>query len=421
MVRQKILAFLIAVLPVAYIYSFPIFINNLGHAILLFLIFPMLIADYTSQKKTKENKKTNRYYVFFCLYLITISLLSPLINGFEGEVKELFSAAEFSVIVYFLINDKKIGRTFVDIYIKLAIFFALFLLLQYVAFIFFGVTISGVIPFLEEYNREVESVFEGRILRISSAFAESSHFAVYEIPALLMLLFGKTKSKCPIIWIVILSISVLLSTSSNGILIMGMVYIAYIYSRFFNKLNIAYIVIGGVILVSGYYLISRSQFIEDVTYGLFVQESDMTTSKAEMRIYRGFNMYADMPTDKKVFGIGWRNAQDYCKTCNNQLFSKYAADVFDYFNSIAGTLIYTGLIGLTFLTLFFYTLFKRVDDFCTKTLIACVFILMGSSSILMSDQWIFFLATITSMININSNEKNNSYIVAQRHSNSQQL
>lgn len=415
MSREKFLSFLICILPVAYIYAFPLLINNLGHAILLFLIFPLLIVDFTSQAKVKDNKKSNRYYVLFCLYLITISIFAPLINGFEGEERELFSAAEFSIIIYFLINDKRIGQSFIDIYIKFAIFFALFLLLQYVAFIFGGVAISGKIPFLDEYNREVVSVLEGRILRISSFFAESSHFAVYEIPALLMLLFGKTKVKYPIFWIVILSISVLLSTSSNGILIMGVVYIAYVYKRFFSKLNIAYLIIGGALLVAGYYFISHSMYIKDVTYGLFVQEADMTTSKAEMRIYRGFNMFADLPTDKQIFGIGWRNAENYCKTCNTQLYGKYAVAVFDYFNSIAGTLIYAGIIGLLLLTLFFFSLFKRTDDFGARTLVTCVFIIMGSSSVLMSDQWVFFLATITAMINIYYNEKNNSHIITKCH------
>lgn len=410
MSRQKILAFLIAILPVAYIYAFPILINNLGHAILLFLIFPMLLMDYKSRG---NNREQNMAYILFSLYLIIISVMAPIINSFSSNTKELLSAAEFSVIVYFLINDKRIGQIFIRIYTKLAIVFAMFLLLQYIFFVFFHTPISGAIPFLNEYNREVKSILEGRVIRIASVFAEPSHFSVYEVPALLMLLFGKSNIRRPVIWIAVITISILLSTSSNGIIVIGIVYFSFIVYKYFRKINIAYIFIGGALLIGAFVFISRSDFIEDVTYGLFVQEADMTTSKAELRIYRGFNLYSDLPLDKKVFGIGWRDAENYCKKCNPDLFGKYSIDVFDYFNSIAGTLIYSGLIGLIFLLMFFLSLWKRASSFSAKTLILCVLILMGTSSVLMSDQWILFLTTIISLINIGEYEENNNYSISE--------
>lgn len=416
--RQRLLAVLIAILPVAYIYAFPILINNLGHALLLFIIFPILLVDYSEKRKNqrliqKQKAPFNKPYILFSFYLLFISLISPLVNSFEGNFKELLSAAEFSVIVFFLINDKKIAQPFVDIYTKIAVIFAIFLIIQYVAFIFMGMTISGAIPFLDVYNREVESISEGRILRICSVFAEPSHFSVYEVPALLMYLFGKTHQKGRIVKIVIITISILLSTSSNGIIVMGVVYAAFIVSRVLSRINIWYIALGVLIFVGAFYFISRSEFINDVTYGLFVQEADMTTSKAELRIYRGFNLYADLSAESKLFGVGWRNAQNYCRTCEPALFSNYSTDVFDYFNSIAGTLIYSGFIGFLLLFAFFFNMFKCTSDFGTRTLVISVFVLMGSSSILMSDQWILFLATIISLINISKNAESNRHLVTQ--------
>lgn len=399
MTRQKVLAFLLAILPVAYIYAFPIIINNLGNAIFLFLVFPMLIMDFQGSNILNSATTTNKRYVSFCVYLIIISILAPLANSYELNYKELFSALEFSVILYFLINDKEISQPFIQVYPKLAFAFALILLFQYLMFVVFGTIVNGDIPFLEVYSRDVNSISEGRILRLSSVFQEPSHISAYEIPALIMILFGKTEVRRPIIWIIVISSAILLSTSSNGIILMGIVYFAYIIFKFYRKINMVYFIFGGVILFCAFYLITNSEYIDKVTYGLFVQESDMTTSKAELRIYRGFNLYRDLPIDKQLFGVGWREAARYCQTCNHGLFSKYDIISFDYFNSIAGTLIYSGIIGLILLLSFFYSLWHQTNDFATRTLIISVLVLMCSSSVLMSDQWILFLTAIISLIN----------------------
>lgn len=422
--RQKILAFLIAILPVAYIYAFPILINNLGHAILLFLIFPLLLLDFSERKNTKGGNCqlgdfSKRPYVLFSVYLAAVSLIAPVINGFEGDMREMLMAIEFSIIVYFLISDKKISQSFIDIYTKTAVVFALFLLVQYVGFVFFRTTISGAIPFLEEYNREIESISEGRLLRICSVFLEPSHFAVYVIPALLMYLFGKTRQRLIVLKILLLTVSELLSTSSNGILVMGVVYAAFLLYKFFRKINVAYYIVGGALFFGALFLISKSEFINDVTYGLFTEEAGMSMSKAELRVYRGFRMYSELPVDKQIFGVGWRNAANYCKACNSELYSTFSehTDVFDYFNSIAGTLIYSGAIGLILLLSFFFTMFKSTNDFAARTLIICVLIIMSSSSVLMTDQWILFLATIISLINKYRDEESNCNKVAQCHGN----
>lgn len=401
MSRQKILAFLIAILPVAYIYSFPILINNLGHALLLFVLFPMFILDY----KKGDNyhfRFVNKNYIGFTIYVLFVSLVAPLLNSLSGAFKDLIMFLEYSIIVYFLINDRQIKQLFIEIYTKLSVFFAIFLLFQYIAFVFFGKLISGVIPFLEVYHRDIESVIESSILRISSVFAEPSHFAVYVIPALLLYLFNRTKQKLVVLKIVIISIGVLLSTSSNGIIVMGLVYLAFIFKRYFTKLRFVHIVFGATILVGSFFLISKSQYINDVTYGLFTVKEGRSESKAEIRIYRGFKLYSELSSDSKIFGVGWRDSRQYCINRQPLLYSEYYMENFEYFNSIAGILIYSGLIGFILFFLFLFALFKQALDFETKTLIICTFVLMGTSSLFMSDQWFLLLTVITSMINTSS-------------------
>lgn len=412
-----ILAFVLAIIPVAYCYAFPFVINNLGHALFLFVALPILLVDGSESSFRGSKRKYCKPYLFFGIYLALITFIAPLFFSFPIDTLGLFSAIEFAIVIFFLIADIKLSNAFIELYTRLAFIFALFLIIQYVSLVFFGTPISGNIPFLEEYEREVGSIIEGRIVRISSVFAEPSHFSVYEAPALVMFLWGKTKQKWPIIKIVVITIAVLLSTSSNGIIVMGFIYATYIINRYFSKLNIIYIIIGTVLFIGAYYFITNSTYLNDVTYGLFTQEEGMTTSKAEGRIYRGYYMYMDMPLECKIFGVGWRNAEAYCQASNPELLGKYAYDGFNYFNSLAGSLIFAGIIGFVALLSFFFSLFKFTNDYSARVLIVAVLILMGTSSVLLSDQWIFFLAAIVSLINKSKDEENYNYYISQHNGN----
>jgi hypothetical protein len=214
-----------------------------------------------------------------------------------------------------------------------------------------------------------------------------------------MYLFNKTQQNGVVVKIVIISLAILFSTSSNGILVMGVVYFAYLVNKYFSRFHVGYFIFGGIIFIIVAYFVLNSDYIDKVTYGLFTQEVGMSESKADMRIYRGFNFYGDMPLESEIFGVGWRNAENFSKECNTHLYSYYNAKVFDYFNSIAGTLIYAGVIGLSLLLLFFQSLWRRTKDFATRTLVICVLMLMTSSSVLMSDQWVLFLDSITALTN----------------------
>ena len=415
--RSKILAFVLAIIPVAYCYAFPIIINNLGHALFLFVAFPILLLDGSDCNNIGTRRKYCKPYLFFAIYLALITIVAPLVQSFDLDALGIFSSIEFAILIYYLISDTKISGAFIEIYTRLAFIFSVFLIIQYVSLLFFGTPISGKIPFLEEYEREVGAIIRGRIIRVCSVFAEPSHFSVYVAPAIIMFLWGKTNQKRNKIKLAVITIAVLLSTSSNGIIVMGLIYALYIVYRYFSKLNFAYIILGSIILVAAYYFITSSSYLNDVTYGLLTQEEGMTTSKAQGRIYRGFLMYSDMPIDCKIFGVGWRNALAYCKACNHELLVRYSYDGFDYFNSVAGSLIYSGLIGFIALLSFFIAMFKYTRDYPARVLIISVFVLMCTSSVLLSDQWIFFLAAILSLINKSKDEENYNYYISQHNSN----
>ena len=125
----------------------------------------------------------------------------------------------------------------------------------------------------------------------------------------------------------------------------------------------------------------------------------------------------DMPLECKIFGVGWRNAEAYCQASNQELLGKYAYDGFNYFNSLAGSLIFSGIIGFVALLSFFFSMFKFTHDYSARVLIIAVLILMGTSSVLLSDQWIFFLAAIVSLINKSKDEENYNYYISQHNSN----
>lgn len=386
-----IAALLIALLPVAWIYSFPIIINNLGHFLLLFIIFPIV---FVARRKKRYNT-SEKWYLYYFVYLIAISLLMPLMRGYAMEVRWWIMLIELTIICLVIMRNELCCRSVVKYYKWLSLIFSAFLILQYVAYHTIHISISGFIPFLSFYNSEAEfmSVEDtGRLLEISSVFTERAHFCQYVIPCMALLLWdvgGKTRAK----WVKIVTIlaAVLLSTSGNGLIATAVIFSVYVIKKLVFK-NIAYMIIGFAIFAGGFLFIYRSSLIQGTSYGLFVAEDGQEASKAYIRIYRGFLLYSEMPIEEMIAGSGWRDMKSCLDKYNPSAVGLYYMDNFEYLNSIAQILIYSGIIGLLLFSIFIRCLWKDVGHVGGRIVIIIMLMFMTSSSLLLADVWILYLA-----------------------------
>ena len=394
MTRSKLIAFLLALYPVASIYKFPILINNLGHSILLFIIFPLALAEYLhlNSPKTKDLNK----YILYSVYFIVASIVIPLVGGFNSDSRALLVFIEYSIILFIVINCIQQKNSTFYYYGLFAELFSWFLILQ-ILLVPLGIHLSGFIPFLDFYFSDAEftSVDEGRMLRAASVFTEPSHFALYVSPVLAYSLW-KIKGTKTLRRIIVLSIALLLSGSGNGVILFALIYFIFIVHKYFTKRSFTLYVVGATILLAAIVYIPRTSFFQNVTYGLFVTEYDTTESRAEARVYRGFALFSQMDTREMITGIGWRNAGNYFSAKKPSLYNLFYMENFDYFNSIAGILIYGGVIGLILFLWFFLVLWKQVPFWGYRLLILVILVPMFSSSIFMMEQWPLYLFSLFS-------------------------
>ncbi|MBR5907065.1 MAG: O-antigen ligase family protein [Bacteroidales bacterium] len=389
MSRRKLLSFLIAILPVANIYAFPILINNLGHAILLFMVFPIALIEYC-QKRNKTTKDLRRY-LNLSIYILLVSLFVPIAGGYSSDMRALVQFVEYTIILFFVISNVNSSNYIFRYYLILSELFSYLLIFQ-LLLIPFGIRLSGFIPFLDFYvtGTEFMSISEGRLLRASSVFTEPSHFALYVAPALAISLWG-VNNKSSLRRCIILTTALLLSRSGNGMILLVAIYGFYIIHRYFSKASFVKYLVGGVIVAAALVIIPRTSYFESMTYGLFVKESNTTESRADARVYRGFALFSQMDLRDMVTGIGWRNAESYFSAKKSAAYNFFYIENFEYFNSIAGILIYSGIIGLLLFFWWLLILWRENVFWGYKMLIVVIVVPMFSSSVFMMEQWPLYI------------------------------
>lgn len=346
----------------------------------------------------------------FAFYFILISVCAPMIGGYDIKTLDISMFLLLTIIYCKLFEViTRFCVVFLRLYIICCVCFSVFLFIQYFGFWFLNIKISGLIPFLGLYNEEIETISDiSRLLRISSVFSEPSHFALYCFPAITVLLNNFIMFKKKYIYLVIIFSAIIISTSANGLVLALLSLFLYICGKYFIRLNIKHIIVGSLLIFVIGYAAYRSEFVSEITYGLFVQQEDQTQSKSDARIYRGFDFYYNLPLTEKIFGVGWREAESYCLANNQQMHAKYYIEAFDYFNSIAGILIYSGIIGFILFIAFIKDIWKYSTNKGYHALIITILISMISSSIFMVDQWLLYLSILFSVLHLITNKSKNN-------------
>ena len=388
---EKILTALLAFLPVTYIYLIPGTGMVIGVILLLVVVFPLSLLLFNNSGYKYD--KTHIYYLLFVLYLFIISL----VNGSIGNMVMLFLiSVPFQI---FITSNKNLYGSFLKYYLYLSLFFSIFLIIQAVSLFIFSYPIEGLLLAIPRVA-DIESSITDEILyvRLASVFAEPSHFALYVIPSVCILLWDIVSFRFRKFALLAISTAVIVSTSGNGIILLAIVYILFALYVGLRKVNYKSITIVACIICVGIFIFN-SEFMQGITGSLF--SDDMGYDKSEYRIKRGFMLYNDLPAFDKLIGVGWGNAEKYSRENNTQIYGKYSAEArFDYFNSISGILIYTGMVGFVLFVLFFMSLYRKTTNYGSKVILLVIFITLFSSSIFMAEQWLLYLMLVYSTSHI---------------------
>jgi hypothetical protein len=240
--------------------------------------------------------------------------------------------------------------------------------------------------------------------RPASLFLEPAHFAQFMGPALLFVLFDeKRKNRFPVA--VFFSIAVLLSTSTNAVVIVIVAWVSYLaYENLQTKnvqnlLRIISVVIAIIVIIA-----VSARFSETFSYGItrlqkLIAGSDASGSAYE-RVMKGFEIWKQLNILEKIFGIGFGTYDSYYSLGT---LSVYNGEV-EYMSSISYILVSGGIIGLT---LFISAIAKymRLRNYFNYALILFLTIVFFSSSVFNTPIYAIVMLRISHNCNSMRNNK----------------
>lgn len=330
------------------------------------------------------------YFIFhFLIFLISINGIF-LLNDISSLIYSILGGI-INIVIYFILwVSSDCGKV-----IKYANFFGCicvgFAIYQCIVSSLGGSVSNGLIPFLELNSGQgwVETTWG---YRFNSLFSEPSYFAIYLLP-----IFSINYIKKKNFYIIIFGIGLLLSSSSLGIIGMGVI----IFWQGFLKLrkflfNFLLISILAYII---YCLISYIPKLQVIFKQTLFKLKNINSKENDIRFLGYIHYYFKYPFKELIFGVGLSQFQNYC--------NMKGISVFNYSNSFVITLLQSGFLGIIILVKILFKILKKAWKNGTMLLFIIFFMIMSVDYIIFSDRY-FYLIYFIIYFNFSKNIKINN-------------
>ena len=405
----KFIASLILIMPIIRYYNF--WGTNIGlEAVLKSFVLILLILLLLMRNRRifydPSIQKSGTYFFLFALYATIVTCIYQSYSlYYESRSVNFTIAFIVSLLVIFLLLYAKIDYSCI---FKVYSFFVW--LMVAICIFQWILLINGVrVPFnLPGFNytsswEQLTSQIFGMNEYPTALFSEKAHFCEYLIPYVAFCLFSEEFVKnYRILKAVIISLLTIMSTSGNGVVLAFLCW--GLYFTFFNEFDfrnrMLLFIIGVMVIGISFYALTQIDTINTVLSMLFTNNT-YGYSKANYRVYRGFDIYSLLPTTQKLFGVGYYNMETFASI--NNIVSQYDTqwNIYEYFSAFTQILIYFGALGFIFIVGHIIPLFKNQSNL-TKGLVILLIAISLSSEILLQGFHMMFLILILSSIQNNS-------------------
>lgn len=352
---------------------------------------------------TRKGYKFN-IYILFLAYSFLVSLLVSL--SLDSLPIYEYISKYARIILYALIFicysrdyfNIRFGARFIR---NLSVFVSLILIIQALYHRLFKVGTFLIIPntnlnySIMNYVEYLQSYYF-LAYRPSSIFLEVAHFAQYTAIGLVLALFPfDQKEKPHFKAAVIITIAILFSLSSNGLVIATIVWAIYLYKSSLYRLNpLKLLLIFTFLLAAGWFITQKTNVLDMFLYRLStIGVQDSTTGS--LRLLRGLDYFRQFDLVNQIFGIGFGNYVDY--VTDHSLFSIYNGNIEttnEYMNALSYVLVSCGLVGFVIYLLYWFICFK-VANTSQKVMLVVFFMLLSTSSIFLMPIYMVFAVFIS--------------------------
>lgn len=232
-------------------------------------------------------------------------------------------------------------------------------------------------------------------------FTEPQAASTYLLP-LLVIMLQQEKIK----WATLLSLGILLTGSTQGIIMVAAIWVLKIVAiegKLLKKGLLTIATLVAVLLISNLGVFS----------GSISKLSTAGTGLSDyLRLYKAFYTYKELPIGEKIFGVGFNNMTDYI-SATNYYFSWMSQVVnqtrWGYISSAFGVFVEFGFIAAVFLYYYYYKLAKA-GDIVVKLLVIVLVMQMFSQSLVFNAAFVFYVL----LINNYMEKRKNYYSISLR-------
>ena len=367
---SKIYTILIVIYVPLSIYSTGI--NGISIADLLLLILSvMLIIDTIRKKKLK---------IFIPFFVFSIYLI---INLFflDMNIENILKTCRF--LYYLLVVSIFSSKYFnfelgIKVYKYVSIFAVFYIIIQFTLMKTIGYYLPGYIPFLKINRTELvefsSSIYSKAQLRVRSIFTEPSQFAEYVAVCLACILLIKNNEKNKLPVAIFLTLGLIISTSSTGIILAAVVWTIYFFSKLKTKITKKKLILFlTILIIAAIYLKNSSAF------STFIER--INTGYSQDNRFNGYELILNEVSSNNInilFGAGMNSYDEYLAGWARMI----------YYFGIIGTLIY--IVSLLIL----------INKNKETRIIGLIALLMGTTSAaLLGDKSLLLLSIIIALRN----------------------
>ncbi len=404
---SNVAVWLILLIPIFKYYELPF----VGLGMEAFMVFFALLSCIVNSLQSRYEldarlTKSARWFLASGIWLLLVTLfyeLSTNINLSTGLGGYSINTIVVLFLTIFLIWHLLRGEIDFEDTVNAYAIIVWFLVAVYIfqwLLVSIGVSTSFKLPFFSFAN--AWSKWNGENFGMSSyptsLFSERSHFCQYLIPYIAICLYSdKIISKGRYAKAISISIVALSTISGNGVICVAIIWLMYalMFGTFQKKYRILVVGLIVVVLLLGYTMLSSIPTFDKMFSQLFTS-GDTNYVKADYRIYRGIDIFLKLPSDAKVYGIGYKHMEAFASF--NHIVSEYDLPhtPYEYFSSISQLLIYSGVIGTLLYTMHLILLY-RYSPKCVKGLIVIQCALFFSTEIIYLNDHIMYSLIMVSV------------------------
>lgn len=392
---------LIVLMMLGNVYLFPLFKSIDMGELLILLWMPYFLMCNRKPAITKEYKFL---YVFISYSVMITLFMCFLISGDIGDplarlLRDLFY---YLIIIY-------LGYQYFDYYsfkkylVLFSVILSIFVIVQTLLYFVTGYLMPGFImgallndggyTGAELYANYLHYASVAGYLKPNGFLCEPAHCAQCFFVALLVLFFSKKCDKDDIKYAIIISIGTVLTMSTSA-----MLYLMFAWGMWFvkeGKENVIKFFLIIVIVVVFILMAIKHGQLDNVIIVIRrftnIITGDSITASSQLRMLKGFDVFIALPILQQLLGIGFGNY-----TAALSLLSNNRSIIMldnEYMNTVSYLLVSSGIIGFTFICLFFIQMYRRSFQMGRIMIIALLIMSLGSS-IYSSPIWVWMMLLI---------------------------